>query len=557
MSLHSSLTENPFLKEYNADNCKYYYLPLFVDSYFPEFYAKALGACNSEDRSPKAIEESLLKARFSHSSHIKVPFDRASSPPMNKALSQIQADGWELVLQVCTQSLKEDSFFETLKDISPHYHIEWVLDHSVADVENRLLEISAKALSSHVSVLIHKALEWDQVLTQGILGSWPSVHLYAQYSFSDDDPFLTTQKIYSLLKTLRLRYPKTQFLPPKGVDLWDPRVRDDFDMEPFLYPCFATASSCPDIQYSVIIPTYNNQNHLRVVLRHLYKQSVGLNHFEVIIVDDGSADETQKLVIELVQSFPRSMNFKYIFFPRPAQRVMGDSQFRAGVSRNLGVKNATGDILCFLDSDIIVPENYLDRVSLALEEADALQAKRINLSREASSLDFNYDEAQENRDCIGNDPYWDEFLRNSKAWHKRPYNWKYLCTHSLSLRKDLFWKLGGIKRNFIFYGFEDTDLGYRLVKSGGKLSLLDVKVYHMFHENERSEFMNLKSLRHTLLSRTAQIFYRHHFDDDIYENLITFMGPEPSLKRLLRRLKKLVTLDIRRSSNSPVFKSLN
>lgn len=235
---------------------------------------------------------------------------------------------------------------------------------------------------------------------------------------------------------------------------------------------------------------------------------------------------------------------------------MGDSQYRAGISRNLGVKNTEGEILCFLDSDIIVPKNYLEKVDKALETYDALQAKRINLSRSASSLQFDYEIVDETKDCIPDEPYWEEFVETTKEWDKLAYNWKYVCTHSFSLRKDLFWKIGGLKRNFIYYGFEDTDLGYRLVKRGYKLHLLDVRVYHMFHENTRSEFMNLKSLRHTLLSRTAQIFYLHHLDEDIYENLLGFMEPEPSLSRAFNRVFKTLSLEFIWKPRPRVYRSV-
>ena len=241
---------------------------------------------------------------------------------------------------------------------------------------------------------------------------------------------------------LRKKFDSHNFLPPKGVDLWDHRARSDFDMEPFVFPCLQTQSQNPKVRYSVIIPTYNNQNHLRVVLRHLYKQNVGLDAFEVIVVDDGGTDQTQSLVFELLESFPEPMNFKYIFFQRHRQRVMGDSQYRAGISRNLGVKNCQGEILSFLDSDIIVPVDYLQKVDKSLETYDAIQAKRINLSQAASSLSFEYDKMNPKEDLIPDEPYWEEFVEKTKDWDKLPYNWKYVCTHSFSMRKDLFWKVG-------------------------------------------------------------------------------------------------------------------
>jgi len=84
---------------------------------------------------------------------------------------------------------------------------------------------------------------------------------------------------------------------------------------------------------SVIIPTFNRKKLLQRALRSVYQQTY--SSIEVIVVDDGSTDETAAMIKE---NFPKT---KYLF------------QKNTGVSaaRNLGIKNARGQWIAFLDSD--------------------------------------------------------------------------------------------------------------------------------------------------------------------------------------------------------------
>lgn len=89
-------------------------------------------------------------------------------------------------------------------------------------------------------------------------------------------------------------------------------------------------------EVSVIIPTFNRANQLRICLKSLEEQS--FKKFEVIVCDDGSTDDTFKVVEE----FKEILNLSYIHdinFGGPAK------------PRNNGIKQAKGKIIAFLDSD--------------------------------------------------------------------------------------------------------------------------------------------------------------------------------------------------------------
>ena len=103
---------------------------------------------------------------------------------------------------------------------------------------------------------------------------------------------------------------------------------------------------------SVIIPTYNRKDFLRETLNSLAQQTYPSDHFEVIIVDDGSTDGTATITAE---SFP----FILRYF---SQSNQGDA-----TARNLGARQSQADILVFLDDDILVEPGYLTHLIRAHE----------------------------------------------------------------------------------------------------------------------------------------------------------------------------------------------
>ena len=94
--------------------------------------------------------------------------------------------------------------------------------------------------------------------------------------------------------------------------------------------------------FSVIIPTFNRANILKNTIRSVLVQSY--KEFEIIVVDDGSTDNTKEIVKKI--NDPR---IKYIY----------QENSERSVARNNGIKNARGRWICFLDSDDAFKENHL------------------------------------------------------------------------------------------------------------------------------------------------------------------------------------------------------
>lgn len=103
---------------------------------------------------------------------------------------------------------------------------------------------------------------------------------------------------------------------------------------------------------SIIIPVYNAEGHLKTCLESVINQS--FSQFEIILVDDGSTDNSEKI---------------YRYYEQNDSRVRVIKQQNRGVSyaRNKGIDNAQGEYILFLDADDEIKENMLMSMHNAME----------------------------------------------------------------------------------------------------------------------------------------------------------------------------------------------
>lgn len=120
--------------------------------------------------------------------------------------------------------------------------------------------------------------------------------------------------------------------------------------------------------FSVIIPTYNRAELLKRALQSLVAQTC--KDFEVIVCDDGSTDHTT----EVVSEFRKDLNIKYVW----EENWGGPAR-----PRNNGIRAASSEWICFLDSDdwwypnkLRVVYNYLDKADLIYHDLDIYKAGR-------------------------------------------------------------------------------------------------------------------------------------------------------------------------------------
>ena len=123
-----------------------------------------------------------------------------------------------------------------------------------------------------------------------------------------------------------------------------------------------------DILFSVIIPTYNRADFITKTIHSVLSQTY--TNFELIIVDDGSADNTER-VIRKVED------------PRIKYHKKDNSE--RGAARNYGTNKAKGDYITFLDSDDLLYSKYLEEANSFIKKID-LKIFFINYLKLKSSL---------------------------------------------------------------------------------------------------------------------------------------------------------------------------
>lgn len=368
----------------------------------------------------------------------------------------------------------------------------------------------------------------------------PHARMYCPQYDGVKDSFLTASEINELAKMARARFPEIEFAPPKRLDLHNPTLDpQDLALE---HSVKATRALEDEIDISVIIPTFNNGEYVERVVRQLFRQKLAGARFEIIVVDDGSDDGTEARLAKL----DAAVDFKIVRFPRRAGRSMGDSSFRAGLARTLGTRHARGRIFAFLDADILVPPDYIERLRAHHADHDVVQVQRLYLKREISARILEFGMINKKRDIFHPEGgYWQGFFADPRPWAEMPAFWKYACTYGLSVTASKFNDAGGFRSVFNSYGFEDTDLGYRLAKQGARFVKSPLEVYHLWHPPQRSEFGNSDLARLKLLRRTANIFYRHNLDPEVFSELSGLLHEErPLRKRIASFLRSPTTTDV-------------
>src|ERR1051325_1747163 len=123
--------------------------------------------------------------------------------------------------------------------------------------------------------------------------------------------------------------------------------------------------------FSVIIPTYNRSSYLKVTLESVWRQT--LTDYEIIIVDDGSTDDTSAYLSQI------------------GERVTVIRQLNRGpgIARNRGAESARGEYLAFLDSDDLWFPWTLETVAQLITSHDrpALIAARLVLFKDPAELE--------------------------------------------------------------------------------------------------------------------------------------------------------------------------
>lgn len=192
--------------------------------------------------------------------------------------------------------------------------------------------------------------------------------------------------------------------------------------------------------FSIVIPTRNRGEILKHALTHLENLTFPRSKFEVLVINDGSTDNTEELLEKI------EVGYRLRFFHREGQGT--------SATRNFGIEQAEGSHILFIDDDVFPVADLLEHHQ---------EAHRGHLRRLVRGPVINIPELP---------------LPAQPPNLLVHYSRNYLCTSNASIRRSLLLEAGMFDEDF--KRWEDAELGVRLKKIGvGRHFVLPGYVFHL------------------------------------------------------------------------------
>jgi glycosyltransferase involved in cell wall biosynthesis len=235
-------------------------------------------------------------------------------------------------------------------------------------------------------------------------------------------------------------------------------------------------SAPPRPCFSVVIPTRDAAAVIVDCLAALARQSIASTG-EVIVVDDGSTDDTVKVA--------RSLDV-------PGLLVLENPPRGKSAARNAGLAAARGQIVLFTDADCVPDHDWAERMLAAFGDASVAGARGVYRTRQPELVArFVQAEFEEKYRC----------LARSQA---RSGGIEFADTYATGYRREILTGLGGFDE--LFVGAEDAELSFRVVANGYRLVYVaDGIVYHR-HPATARDYLKRKA---SYAFWRAQVFRRY------------------------------------------------
>lgn len=214
------------------------------------------------------------------------------------------------------------------------------------------------------------------------------------------------------------------------------------------------------MNYSIIVPVYNRPDEVDELLESLTHQT--FKQFEVIIVEDGSKNDCRSVV----EKYSSTLDIHYYYKDNSGP----------GQSRNYGAERSKGDYLIVLDSDVVLPEGYLQAVE------DELKANQCDAFGGPDSAHSSFTDVQKAISYSMTSFFTTGGIRGGKKkldkFYPRSFN--------MGIRRDVYQQLGGFSK--MRFG-EDIDFSIRIFKAGCSCRLFpEAWVWHKRRTDMRKFF---------------------------------------------------------------------
>ncbi len=226
------------------------------------------------------------------------------------------------------------------------------------------------------------------------------------------------------------------------------------------------------MRYSVIVPVFNRPDEVDELLDSLTRQTV--KDFEVIIVEDGST----KTCKDVCEKYASILDLHYYFKENSGP----------GQSRNYGAERSKGEYLLILDSDVVLPDRYIENLELGIDNYDMLQGTNNGMQGNHAQGTNNGMQGTHNSQFStlnsqlaafgGPDAAHPSFTPTQKAISysmtsffttggirggKKKLDKFYPRSFNMGIRRDVYLRLGGFSK--MRFG-EDIDFSYRICEAG-------------------------------------------------------------------------------------------
>src|SRR5690554_6155087 len=218
-------------------------------------------------------------------------------------------------------------------------------------------------------------------------------------------------------------------------------------------------------KYSFIVPVFNRPNEIRELLESMVRLDFS-QPFEIVIVEDGSTETAEKTVLD----FANKLAISYL----------SKENSGPGASRNYGMERAQGDYFIILDSDCLLPENYLSNV-------DGFLGKEFyHCFGGPDAAHYSFTPLQKAINYVMTSLLTTGAVRGNKIKiqkvEPRSFN--------MGISKEAFQATGGFGK---IHPGEDPDLSQRILKSGYQTVFIpDAFVYHKRRISWKTFFLQVK-----------------------------------------------------------------
>lgn len=205
-----------------------------------------------------------------------------------------------------------------------------------------------------------------------------------------------------------------------------------------------------EVYFSVIICIYNGERTLKQALNSLAKQNYPKEKYEIILINDGSEDESEKICL----SFIKENMEKY-----PIIRYVGQENKGLSLARNLGIALSKGEIVAYIDQDAVADDNWIKNIAYEFKSDRDLMVVG-------------------GRTKILNNQYW--FSNFIFIIHYKNYNNRIVIIGTnMAFRKNIFRKVGGFYEAFKHFGDESIFLRKNILN---KYKVKHTNTAIVFHE---------------------------------------------------------------------------